>query len=95
VKKRLSLKKVTLRDLGESALRTIAGGVSEAAGCTAYTNCNQQSCNGTCNLSCNGTCGGNSCQYTACGTTECGGCPNSMGCGYSGFMSCAQPNGCC
>lgn len=71
MKKRLRLKKVTIRDLDEAILQQMAGGATEG-----------NTCFNTCPLSCCGptaaggaTCGGTSCNYTACGA-----CATQMTC---------------
>jgi hypothetical protein len=87
VKKRLGLKKVTIRDLDESVLKEMAGGATEQTWCdqaTCSSTC-PNSCNGTCD-SCNGTCGtcDGTCQATCFGDT----------CGCGTQLTCNPPQSC-
>ena len=88
MKKRLALKKLTIRDLDESSLDNVVGGASGHNTCPNQT-CTCQSCNNTCPFTCQGTCAG------TCGR----GCSASCGtscapsCGFSCF-TCAQGT-CC
>jgi hypothetical protein len=76
MKKRLGLKKITLRNVDEGELATVAGGILSIFACGSYscgTNCNHYSCPITAcdcvtapQFSCHDTCGG-SC-YGSCDT---------------------------
>lgn len=82
MKKRLRLKKVTIRDLDEASLKTVAG-----AGATS--GCNTQP-SGTCANTCPNTCPA-TCANTACGTYTCaGGCSptQALTCGQGGNTTC-------
>lgn len=54
MKKRLQLKKVTLRDLDDEAATRIAGGATQPGDSCANTTCTLQSCCGTCGYPCGG-----------------------------------------
>jgi hypothetical protein len=78
MKRGLTLKKVTLRDLDEGTLERVAGGETEftcdASGCTLCMTCDGQSCNPTVDwcyctdscFSCQDTCGGPTCGPGVC-----------------------------
>jgi hypothetical protein len=91
VKKRLSLKKVTIRDLDESVLQELAGGTQEPP-YTSNTCSNSSTCASTCYCAtqsawgCQNTSGG-SCTS---GSSTCGGIETDMSqtCNCTGRQTC-------
>src|SRR5262249_2739669 len=82
MKKRLELKKLTIRDIDESSLNQVAGGASTPADTCAQTcpntcvvSCAHTTCSG---VSCTGPCGGYTSSFgITCGEFTCGPpCPN-------------------
>jgi len=82
MKKRLSLRKVTIRNLDESELNKIAG-------------CDTNTCGNTCAWKCGKTCGG--CTMQTCGGFGCGtaNCTSNCGTGQATNYCTAGGNPCC